>query len=103
MKNNLLKRLAQKAKDRMLGKEISNFDKGICIKVINGRDDDFYLKAREVFAKSESDKSFNPIKMLMDENVLIKLDARGREKYLLDTIDKYIKAKNEFMHKSQFC
>lgn len=94
MKNNILKKLAEKAKNRLLGR---NYSSNVCVKVINGEEVDFNLKAREVFLKSEKDSSYNPIKMLMDENVLIKLDARGREKYLLDTVDKYLKAKESFM------
>ena len=94
MKNNYLKRLAEKAKNRLLGR--NNFSTNACVKVINGEEAEFNMRAKEVFLKSEEDSSYNPIKMLMDENVLIKLDARGREKYLLDTVERYLRAKQSF-------
>ena len=55
------------------------------------------MKAKEVFIQSEKENSFNPINMLMDEKVLIKLDERGRERYLLETIDRYLKVKSSFI------
>jgi len=97
MKNNLLKRLAEKAKNRLLGKGDIPFDKRVCVKVVSNDESDFAMKAKEVFMQSEMENSFNPIKMLMDEKILIKLDERGRERYLLETIDRYLKAKSSFI------
>lgn len=102
MKNNLLKRLAEKARNRMLGKNIYKNSESVCVRAIADEDADFNLRAREVFLKSEADSSYNPIKMLMDEKVLIKLDSRGREKYLLETIEKYLKAKLTFLRNGEF-
>lgn len=92
---NLLKKLAEKAKNRMLGKS-ENSKNIACIKIIRVEEDEFNARAKDVIISSEKDQSFNPIKMLMDENVLMKLDERGREKYLLDTVDKFLKAKKLF-------
>lgn len=98
MKNNIIKKLAEKAKNKLLGKSVTSFKQGVCVKVINCEDEEFVTKAKEVFRLSEENLSYNPIKMLMDENVLIKLDSNARERYLLDTIDKYLKAKNSFLN-----
>lgn len=95
MKNNLLKILAKKAKERLLGKPICNCESNVCIKVFNAEDEDFDSKVKFLFSKKE-DASFNPMKILMDEKVLISLDERGREKYLLDTMDRYLKACQKF-------
>lgn len=92
---NLLKKLAEKAKNRMLGKS-ENSKNIACIKIIRVEEDEFNARAKDVIISSEKDQSFNPIKMLMDENVLMKLDERCREKYLLDTVDKYLRAKKLF-------
>ena len=92
---NLLKKLAEKAKNRMLGKS-ENSKNIACIKIIRVEEDEFNARAKDVIISSEKDQSFNPIKMLMDENALMKLDERGREKYLLDTVVKYLRAKKLF-------
>lgn len=99
MKNNILKRLALKAKNRILGKNIYD---GACVKIVQNNETEFYQKAKEVFLKSEQNNLYNPIKMLMDKKVLIKLDARGREKYLLETVEKYLKARQQFS-REEFC
>ena len=41
------------------------------------------------------DEIFNPMHFLMDEKVMKNLDSEQRERYLLSTIDKYMKYKNE--------
>lgn len=89
MKREVLKSLALKAKNRMihkgLGADLGNGE--IDIKVIKSEDEVFESKVRELLREDEN--VVNPIKKLMDEAVLLKLDGRGREKYLLETIEKY--------------
>ena len=89
MKSNMLKVLAMKAKNRMMNRNVETIDSRI--KIINVCDDDFVQKVRSVLENER--KSLNPLKYLMDEKVLLKLDDRGREKYLLDITEKYLKAK----------
>lgn len=95
MKREVLKSLALKAKNRMIHKsQNDNFGLGLegndlHIKIISSSDDLFYSKVRSLL---EDDQDImNPIKQLMDENLMMKLDPRGREKYLLDTVEKYHK------------
>ncbi len=92
MKKEVLKALALKAKNRMIHKkETGNglhvVDSDIDVKVISDNDDLFYSKVRDLLM-GDAD-IINPMKYLMDESLMLRLDARGREKYLLDTIEKY--------------
>ena len=96
MKNNILKRMAERAKNRLLGRDNYPSQSSVCVKVIANEEVEFLERAKDVYLKSKENSTYNPIKMLMDENVLIKLDARGRERYLLETVDKYLKAKQSF-------
>lgn len=88
MKKEVLKALALKAKNRMIHKkEESSVDSDIDVKVISDNDDLFFSKVRALL---EDDADIiNPMKYLMDESLMLRMDARGREKYLLDTIEKY--------------
>ena len=95
MKNDLLKTLAMKAKNRMINKNLRNGYSVSSVKIINENDDEFYNKVKEIM-KEDCD-TYNPLKRLMDENKLMSLDVRSREKYLLETIEKYQKAKELFV------
>ncbi len=100
MKREALKSLALKAKNRMIHKkqdDLTGLDfeqHSLHIKVINDNDDLFYNKVRMLLENDED--IINPIKKLMDDNLLMKLDARGREKYLLETVEKYHKFRKMF-------
>lgn len=89
MKREVLKSLALKAKNRMihkgLGADLGSSE--IDIKVIKSEDEIFENKVRQLL--NEDENIVNPIKKLMDEALLLKLDGRGREKYLLETVEKY--------------
>ena len=96
MKSDLLKSLAMKAKNRMihnssLGKACGYGDEPVdCkIRIIDDADNEFIEKVR--FLVNGSENVGNPIKLLMSEEKLISMDARGKEKYLLETIEKYLK------------
>lgn len=90
MKKEILKDLALKAKNRMIHKNNAKTHEqisGVNIRVISETDDVFENKVRALLADDED--VINPLKYLMDESLLMKLDARAREKYLLETIEKY--------------
>ncbi len=91
MKNDLLKALALKAKNRMINKNLRNTYCGVDVKIINNNDENFYNKVKEIM--NEDTYVCNPLKRLMDDNKLLKLDARGKERYLLETIEKYQEAR----------
>ena len=91
MKNDLLKALALKAKNRMINKNLRNTYCGVDVKIINKNDENFYNKVKEIM--NEDTYVCNPLKRLMDDNKLLKLDARGKERYLLETIEKYQEAR----------
>ncbi len=96
MKREVLKSLALKAKNRLIHKKegkdfIAEFDQAIDVKIITDEDEIFYDKVKALL--EEDQDIINPIKKLMDENYLLRLDARARERYLLDTIDKYHKTR----------
>lgn len=91
MKNDALKNLALRAKNRLLHKGLRDTYSNANIKVISNRDQDFVDKVKDVLKKEDS--LTNPIKYLMDEQRLIKMDPRARERYLLETIEKYQSAK----------
>ena len=101
MKNSMIKKLAEKAKNRLLRKGISDNNDRVCVRVISDEDLEFASRAREVFIKSENQNLCNPIKMLIDEKVLMQLDERGRERYLLQTVDKYLKAKKLWLNNQE--
>ena len=91
MKNDLLKTLAMKAKNRMINKNLRNGYSLSSVKIITETDNIFYDKVKEIMNKDQD--TYNPLKRLMDENKLMNLDVRSREKYLLETIEKYQRAK----------
>ena len=91
MKSDLLKALALKAKNRLINKNNKESQTIKTVKIVSENDKDFYDKVKTLL--QSDDYSLSPMKFLMDENKLMKLDAIGRERYLLETIDKYNKVK----------
>ena len=95
MKNNdILKNFALRAKNKLLGKD-SKDSVTAKIKTISFKDDAF--KEKVEYLMDRDDEIFNPMHFLMDEKVMKNLDSEQRERYLLTTIDKYMKYKNEIM------
>ena len=92
MKNEALKNLAMRAKNRLLNKNIRESYSNASIKVIDNRDEEFYNKVRYVM--DNEDTVYNPMKYLMDEDKYLKMDICGRERYLLQTIERYREARD---------
>ena len=92
MRNDILKSFALKEKKKLLGKENEVRAK---IKVISFEDEAF--KEKVEYLVSKEDEIFNPIHFLMDDKVMKTLDSAGKERYLLSTIDKYMRYKNEII------
>lgn len=99
MKNDMLKMLANRAKNRLLNKGLRDTYSNAQIKIINERDIEFENKVKEVLDRDET--MYNPLKYLMDEKRLLKLDPSQRERYLLETIEKYQSAKRELERQKQ--
>lgn len=91
MKNDLLKTLAMKAKNRMINKSLRDTYSNANIKIISTNDQAFYDKVKEIVNNEEY--VLNPLQRLMDQDKMLKMDARAKERYLLETIEKYQKAK----------
>ena len=85
---NMLKVLAMRAKNRMINK--NGYDARI--KIVSNDDSEFVERVRELLNTQED--VLNPIARLMEDKVLTKLDEKGKEKYLLEVAEKYLKAKN---------
>jgi len=100
MKNDVLKIIAQKAKRRLVGKESVVNAK---IKVISNEDADF--KSKVEFLLSQDNVVSNPVHYLIDDRILNSMAESQKEKYLLDTLDKYNSLKNklEAPAYSRFC
>lgn len=93
MKNNdILKNFALRAKNKLLGKDTRE-SVNTKIKTISFRDDAF--KEKVEYLMDKEDEIFNPMHFLMDDKVLKSLDSQQRERYLLMTIDKYNRYKEE--------
>ncbi len=90
MKSDVLKTIAQKAKRRLVGKEQTVTAK---IKVISNEDEDF--KSKVEFLLSQESIVTNPVHYLIDDKILNNMAESQREKYLLDTLDKYISLRNK--------
>lgn len=101
MKSDVLKNLAMRAKNRLLNKNLRNTYSTADIKIIDNTDDEFYNKVKEVVSQNEPIS--NPLKYLMDDSVLLSLDAKGRERYLFQTIDKYRTARERLEKESKIC
>ena len=98
MKNDVLKNLALRAKNRLLNKGLRETYSNANIKVIPNKDSEFIEKVKDVLKRE--DGITNPLKYLMDEQRLLKMDPRARERYLLETIEKYQIAKREVSKES---
>ena len=99
MKNDALKTLALRAKNRLLNKGLRDTYSNANIKVISTKDSEFVDKVKDVLDKE--DAMTNPLKYLMDEQRMMKMDPRARERYLLETIERYQSAKREIQRQSQ--
>ena len=87
MRNDMLKTLAMRAKNRLINKSLRNTYSNIDIKIINDNDETFYNKVKDIV--NEKEFVYNPIKRLMDNDKMMKMTPRERERYLLETIEKY--------------
>ena len=93
MKNNdILKNFALRAKNKLLGKDTKN-SINVKIKTISFKDDAF--KEKVEYLMDRENEIFNPMHFLMDDKLLKTLDSEQKERYLLETIDKYLRFKNE--------
>lgn len=101
MKSDVLKNLALRAKNRLLNKNLRNTYSNAEIKIIDNDDQEFYAKVKDVLSHEE--EVCNPLKYLMDDSKLLSLDANGRERYLLQTIEKYKQAKQRIERENKIC
>jgi len=96
-----LKSFALKAKRRLVGKENNITAK---IKVISNEDVEFKNKVEYIL--SQDDVITNPVQYLMDERVMKNMDENEKERYLLNTLDKYNSLRNQIENlgrESKFC
>ena len=93
MKNNdILKNFALSEKNKLLGKDTKN-SINVKVKTISFKDDAF--KEKVEYLMDRENEIFNPMHFLMDDKLLKTLDSEQKERYLLETIDKYLRFKNE--------
>ena len=93
MKNNdILKNFALRAKNKLLGKDTKN-SINVKVKTISFKDD--AIKEKVEYLMDRENEIFNPMHFLMDDKILKILDSEQKERYLLETIDKYLRFKNE--------
>lgn len=88
MYNDVLKNFAQRAKRRLVGKEKTINAK---IKVISNEDIDFKNKVE--FLLSQEEVVTNPVHYLIDDKILKNMQDNEKERYLLNTLDKYMTLK----------
>ena len=93
MKRDIIKMLAAKAKNRLMNKNLRKTYNNANIKVITDNDEDFYNKVKDMLNEEEFVE--NPLKRLMDDNKLMKMTPQQRERYLLETIEKYLSVRNK--------
>lgn len=101
MKNDILKTLAMRAKNRMINKNLRDTYSNATVKIITKNDDNFTQKVRELVTNEED--ICNPFKKLMDESKLMNLDEKGRERYLFETIEKYQEARRKMLAENGVC
>ena len=93
MKNNdILKNFALRAKNKLLGKDNKDVVPAK-INTISFKDEAF--KEKVEYLMDNEDEIFNPMHFLMDEKHMKTLVSEQKERYLLSTIDKYMRFKNE--------
>jgi len=95
MKNRTLKNLAANAKNRLIQKSgnlVSPISKNnITYKLILNEDEAFFEKVKILLENN----SISPMKELMDKKKYDNLDELGKQKYLLDTIEKFQEIKRK--------
>ena len=101
MKNDILKTLAMRAKSRMINKNLRDTYSNANVKIISKNDEAFVQRVRELVESGEDIS--NPIKRLMDDNKLMNLDERGRERYLFETIEKYQEVRRKMLAENGVC
>lgn len=101
MKNDILKTLAMRAKNRMINKNLRKTYSNADIKIIPHDDEKFNQKVRDLIESGE--EIHNPIKKLMDDSKFMKLDERGRERYLFETIEKYNIVREKLLAEKGIC
>ena len=101
MKNDILKTLAMRAKNRMINKTLRDTYSNANVKIISKNDEKFDQKVRELVRSGQD--IHNPIKKLMDETKFMNLDERGRERYLFETIEKYNEIRNKMLAENGAC
>ncbi|MBE7074168.1 MAG: hypothetical protein E7379_03665 [Clostridiales bacterium] len=101
MKSNTLKNLALRAKNRLLHKNLRKDYSTAEIKIIDTNDSEFVSKVKEVISNEET--AYSPLKYLMDDSKLLSLDAQGKERYLLQTIQKYKQAREQIERENKIC
>lgn len=97
MYSDVLKNFAQKAKRRLVGKEKVTNAK---IKVISNEDEDF--KSKVEFLLSQEDLVTNPVHYLIDDKILKNMEENEKERYLLNTLDKYIALKKKIENSARY-
>ena len=101
MKNDILKTLAMRDKNRMINKNLRDTYSNANVKIISKNDEKFDQKVRELVRSGQD--IHNPIKKLMDETKFMNLDERGRERYLFETIEKYNEIRNKMLAENGAC
>ena len=101
MKNDILKTLSMRAKNRMINKNLRDTYSNANVKIISKNDEKFDQKVRELVRSGQD--IHNPIKKLMDETKFMNLDERGRERYLFETIEKYNEIRNKMLAENGAC
>lgn len=98
MNSDLLKNFVQKAKRRLVGKEpIVTTAK---IKIIPNEDEN--LKDKVVYLMSQEEIVTNPVHYLLDDKKFKNMDDEQRERYLLSTLDKYNKLREQMENMTEF-
>lgn len=95
MRNKTLKNLAANAKNRLIqkgGVVVSPASSSsITYRLMLTEDDAFFEKVKSLLAEN----SITPMKDLMDKKKYDGLDELGKQKYLLDTIEKFQQIKSK--------
>lgn len=105
MSNNILKRLAQKAKKRLstVGQTISQKQTAACLSsttyalvanLQDIKDDPLYEKVKKLLTR---DDIFNPIAELTDHKIFDGLNEVEKERYIIDISKRYVELKDYFL------
>lgn len=95
MSNRTIKSLAISAKNRLIqksGKILSPVRENVTFKIIMNEDDAFFEKVKNLLEEN----SISPIRELMDKKRYDSLDEFGKQKYLLDTVEKFQNSKRRY-------